>query len=283
MKKYNITKICFVLLVIFIFQNCATNPFTGKRTLAITPNSSILPMSFQQYDQVISQSKVVSEGAQAEMIRDIGQKIAVASEKWLKANGFADHTKDYAWEFSLIDENTINAWAMPGGKIAFYTGILPVAQNQNGIATIMGHEIAHALANHGQQRMSAGTLQQSIGAIGALALSDNQRYQEMFMLSYGIGSQVGVMLPFSRNHETEADEIGLMLMAIAGYNPEEGAELWKRMGAASGGSSTPQFMSTHPSTDARVKNLTQQAIVAKKEAKKFGVTTFEANLPIQGL
>lgn len=283
MKKISLTKSSLVLLMLFIFQNCATNPFTGKRTLAITPNSSILPMSFQQYDQVLSQSNVVKEGVQATMIQEIGQKIAVASEKWLKANGFENHTNGYAWEFALIDENNVNAWAMPGGKIAFYTGILPVAQNQNGIATIMGHEVAHALANHGQQRMSAGALQQSIGAIGALALSDNQRYQEMFMLSYGIGSQVGVMLPFSRNHETEADEIGLMLMAIAGYDPSEGAALWKRMGVASGGSSTPQFMSTHPSTDARVKNLTEQASIAKKEAKKFGVTSFQTNTPIPGI
>ncbi len=283
MKNVSISKVSLVFIGLFIFQNCATNPFTGKRTLAITPNSSILPMSFQQYDQVLSQSNVVREGAQAEMIREIGHRIAEASEKWLKANGFPDHTKSYAWEFSLIDENTINAWAMPGGKIAFYTGILPIAQNQNGIATIMGHEVAHALANHGQQRMSAGALQQSIGAIGALALSENQRNQEIFMLSYGIGSQVGVMLPFSRNHETEADEIGLMLMAIAGFDPSEGAELWKRMGAASGGSSTPQFMSTHPSTDARVRNLTEQASIAKKESKKFGITSFEANQPIPGL
>lgn len=283
MKNYNFKQIGIILVLIFVFQNCAINPFTGKRTMALTPNSSIFPMSFSSYEQVISESNVIKEGPQADMIRKIGQDIVAASVKWLDANGYEGYTKNYAWEFSLIDENVINAWAMPGGKIAFYTGILPIAQNQNGIATIMGHEVAHALANHGQQRMSAGLVQQSLGAVGALALSSNERNMETFMLAYGIGSQVGIMLPFSRNHETEADEIGLKLMAIAGYNPDEGAELWKRMGAASGGSSTPQFMSTHPSTDSRVKNLEKQAEVARKEAEKFGVTTFQANQAIPGI
>ena len=162
---------------------------------------------------------------------------------------------------------------MPGGKIVFYTGILPIAQNETAIAAIMGHEVAHALANHGQQRMSAGMLQQLGAVAGNVAIKDEQT-RNMFNQAYGVGSQVGVMLPFSRSHESEADKIGLYLMAIAGYNPDEAARLWERMKANSGGQSTPEFLSTHPSNDSRIAELTKLAPAAKEEAKKFGVTSF---------
>ena len=161
---------------------------------------------------------------------------------------------------------------MPGGKIVFYTGILPIAQNETGIAVVMGHEVAHALADHGAQRMSAGTLQQ-IGAVaGNVAIQDEQT-RGLFNQAYGVGSSVGIMLPFSRSHETEADKIGLQIMAIAGYNPDEAAELWKRMKAA-GGQAPPEFLSTHPSNETRIANLTAWAPDAKAEARKFGVTSF---------
>jgi predicted Zn-dependent protease len=163
--------------------------------------------------------------------------------------------------------------------VAFYTGILPIAANENGIATIMGHEVVHALANHGQQRMSAATVQQSLGMVGSAIFSEDQQQQEYFNLAYGLGSQYLGMLPFSRKHETEADEIGLQIMAIAGYNPEEGAELWKRMDKASG-VKPPEFLSTHPSTENRIENLNKMVSVAKKEAEKFGVTTFKSNVPV---
>ena len=162
---------------------------------------------------------------------------------------------------------------MPGGKIAFYTGILPVAQNETAIAVIMGHEVAHALANHGQQRMSAGMLQQGLAVAGNIAIKD-EKSRNAFNQYYGIGSQVGVMLPFSRSHETEADRIGLYLTAIAGYNPDEGAELWKRMAQASGGQAPPEILSTHPANQTRINNLTALSPQAKAEAKKFGVSTF---------
>ena len=162
---------------------------------------------------------------------------------------------------------------MPGGKIVFYTGILPIAQSETGVAAIMGHEVAHALANHGQQRMSAGLLQQVGAVAGNIAIQDQQS-RDIFNQAYGVGSTVGVMLPFSRGHETEADKIGLHLMAIAGYNPDEAAELWKRMKANSGGQAPPEFLSTHPSNDTRIANLTALAPQSKKEAKKFGVTSF---------
>ena len=162
---------------------------------------------------------------------------------------------------------------MPGGKIVFYTGILPIAQNETGVAAIMGHEVAHALANHGQQRMSAGMVQQLGAVAGNVVIQDEQK-RGLFNQAYGIGSQVGVMLPFNRAHESEADNIVILLMAIAGYNPDEAAQLWQRMKANSGGQAPPEFMSTHPSNDTRIANLTKWAPGAKAEARKFGVTSF---------
>lgn len=261
------------IIALTLFLSCATNPFTGKKTLALVPNSQLFPTAFAQYDQFLTENKVVKGTADAEMISRVGQRIAIAAERWLNANGYEGYLTDYRWEYNLVDDPTVNAWCMPGGKIVFYTGILPIAQNETGVAAIMGHEVAHALANHGQQRMSAGLVQQ-IGAVaGNVAIQDEQS-REMFNIAYGVGSSVGVMLPFSRSHETEADKIGLYIMAVAGYNPDEAAELWKRMKANSGGEAPPEFLSTHPSNDSRIKHLTKLAPEAKAEAAKFGVTSF---------
>ncbi|HZW63989.1 MAG TPA: M48 family metallopeptidase [Flavobacteriaceae bacterium] len=261
--------------VALLVAACATNPFTGKKTMALpgTENSNLFPASFQQYNNFLSENKVVKGTASAEMITRVGQRIAVAAERWLTANGHEGYLKEYAWEYNLVEDQTVNAWCMPGGKIVFYTGILPVAENETAIAAIMGHEVAHALANHGQQRMSAGMLQQ-IGAVGLNVALQNNENLELFNQAYGIGTTVGGMLPFSRSHETEADKIGLYLMAIAGYNPDEAAELWKRMAAKSGGQAPPEFLSTHPSNESRIENLTELSAKAKAEAKKFGITSF---------
>ena len=162
--------------VLLLILSCATNPFTGKQTMALVSNDQLFPSSFQQYNQVLSESKVVKGTSKAEMITRVGQRIAVAAERYLDANGFQGYLKDYAWEYNLIESETVNAWCMPGGKIAFYTGILPIAESETGVAVIMGHEVAHALANHGQQRMSAGLLQQA-GAIGLnVALQNDVHY-----------------------------------------------------------------------------------------------------------
>ncbi|MGS2726375.1 M48 family metallopeptidase [Psychroserpens sp. BH13MA-6] len=258
---------------IALFLSCATNPFTGKKTLALVPNSQLFPTAFAQYDQFLTENNVVTGTSDAEMIKRVGQRIAVAAERWLNANGHQGYLEDYKWEYNLVNDPTVNAWCMPGGKIVFYTGILPIAQNETGIAAIMGHEVAHALANHGQQRMSAGMLQQLGAVAGNVAIKDEQT-RNIFNQAYGVGSNVGVMLPFSRSHETQSDEIGLYLMAIAGYNPSEAAELWKRMKANSGGQAPPEFLSTHPSNDTRIENLQKWAPKAKAEAKKFGVDSY---------
>ena len=256
-----------------LIASCATNPFTGKKTMALVPNSQLFPTAFSQYDQFLTSNKVLTGTSDAQMIKRVGQRIAVAAERWLNANGHEGYLNDYKWEYNLVDDKNVNAWCMPGGKIVFYTGILPIANGETGVAAIMGHEVAHALANHGQQRMSAGYLQQGLAVAGNIAIQD-EKSRNTFNQYYGVGSQVGVMLPFSRNHETEADRIGLYLMAIAGYNPTEAAELWKRMKANSGGEAPPEMLSTHPSNDSRIANLTALAPKAVAEARKFGVTSF---------
>ncbi|MDC1324843.1 M48 family metallopeptidase [Flavobacteriaceae bacterium] len=262
------------LSCIFCFT-CATNPFTGNKTLAFMPNSQLLPMAFAEYDQFLTDNKVLKGTSDAEMITRVGQRISVAAERWLDANNYQGYLKDYKWEYNLVDDKTVNAWCMPGGKIVFYTGILPIANSETGVAAIMGHEVAHALANHGQQRMSAGMIQQGAG-VGVAVLTKDKKPSEqaLWMQAYAVGSSVGGMLPFSRSHETEADKIGLYLMAIAGYNPEEASKLWERMKANSGGKAPPEFLSTHPSNDSRISNLKSLADQAKDEARKFGVTSF---------
>ncbi|MCX7548308.1 M48 family metallopeptidase [Xanthomarina sp. F1114] len=266
-------KMLGILVLLLVVSACSTNPFTGKQTMALVPNSQLFPTAFQQYDQVLKESKVVTGTSQSEMITRVGQRISIAAERWLNANGYSGYLKDYQWEYKLIDDKTVNAWCMPGGKIVFYTGILPIAESETGVAAIMGHEVAHALANHGQQRMSADYIQQGVALAGNIAIqNDNDR--AAFNQYYGIGAQVGVMLPFSRSHETEADKIGLVLMAIAGYNPSEAAELWKRMKANSGGGAPPEILSTHPSNDTRIQEITSLVPMAVAEAKKFGITSF---------
>ena len=262
-----------VMLIVFFAISCATNPFTGKQTLALVPNSQIFPMAFQQYSAFLSENKVVNNTADAKMVNDVGHKITAAAERYLRANGYGEYLSDYRWEYNLVDSPEVNAWCMPGGKIVIYTGILPVTKNEAGLAAVMGHEVAHALANHGQQRMSAAQVQQLGAVAGNIALANNPENQQLFNTAYGVGTNVGVMLPFSRSHETEADKIGLTLMAIAGYDPIAAAGLWERMRAREQGP-PPEFLSTHPASATRIQNITSWVPAAKGEARKFGVTTF---------
>lgn len=250
--------------------SCATNPFTGKQTMALVPDSQIFPMSFQQYSQFLSENKVLTGTKDAARVEAVANKIKVAAERWLTANGKADYLKDYKWEYKLVDSKEVNAWCMPGGKIVVYTGILPITKDDAGLAAVLGHEVAHALANHGQQRMSAGLLQQA-GAVGVAVATQNKstEAQQAWMQAYGVGSQVGGMLPFSRAHETEADQIGLLLMTIAGYAPENAVAVWERMSAKAGGQSPPEFLSTHPANQTRIDNIKSWIPNVKKEAVKF--------------
>ena len=269
-------KLILITLLLMI-SSCKTNPFTGKSTLNFMPNSKVFPMAFSQYSTFLNSNKVLKGTNDAAMVKRVGERIAKAAELWLDTNGYKGYLNDYRWEYNLVDSPEVNAWCMPGGKIVVYTGILPVTKTEAGLAVVMGHEVAHALADHGAQRMSASTLQQ-IGAVaGSIALQSSKyaAYTDQFMLAYGLGSNLGVMLPFSRSNETEADAIGIQIMAIAGYDPAEAPELWKRMAAKKDGKSTPTILSTHPSDASRIKNLTSLVPKAKAEAAKFGVTKFQ--------
>ncbi|MGB3590378.1 MAG: M48 family metallopeptidase [Nonlabens sp.] len=267
-----------LLLSVLMVACTATNVFTGEKTIKPVANEQIFPIAYNQYDQFLNENNVVTGTAESQMIKTVGGKIKTASQRWLNAIGHPEYLKDYQWEYNLVQDDNINAWCMPGGKIVFYTGILPICDGETGVAIVMGHEVAHALANHGGQRMRASQWQQlgQVGLmVGGAASGASNETMGILNQAYGLGSQVGGMLPFSRAHEREADKIGLYLAAIAGYNPDEGAELWKRMKAKSGGQSPPEFMSTHPSNDSRIANLQNLAPKAKAEAAKYGVTTFK--------
>lgn len=265
--------VCF-LVILSVIYSCAKNPFTGKSTLALVPNSEILPSAFQQYSQFLTENKVITGTSEAKNVEVVGKKIKDAAEKWLNANGYDGYLKDYQWEYKLVINKEVNAWCMPGGKIVVYSGILPITKDEAGLATVLGHEVSHALANHGQQRMSAGLLQQ-LGAagVGIAVGTKTEQTQQIAMTAYGAVTQYGGMLPFSRSHESKADKIGLTLMAIAGYNPEQSVVFWERMAAnsASSGKGLAEFASTHPSDATRIADLKALIPQAKAEAAKFGV------------
>jgi len=266
-------KLFAILIIVLYLSACATNPLTGKSTMAIVSNSQLFPTSFAQYDEFLNENKVVTGTADAAMVERVGKRLADSAQKWYESVGDPNYLNDYRWEYNLVQDNTINAWCMPGGKIVVYTGILPVTKTEEGLAVVLGHEISHALFNHGQQRMSVDLIEQ-IGALGlqmgASAAGLSPKIQSSLMSAYGIGTQLGATLPFSRSHESEADHYGLILMAIAGYNPDEAVPFWERMSAL-GGSGTPEFLSTHPSNTTRIKDLKGWTAEAKQKAAQFGV------------
>jgi predicted Zn-dependent protease len=250
------------------FASCASDPFTGKSSIALVGNSSLFPESFAQYKEFLDQSVIVSEGADAEMVQRIGDNIKKAAEKWVASMGKADYLKDYEWEYHLIQSDEINAWCMPGGKIVVYTGILPITQNEDALAVVLGHEVSHALLNHGQQSQSAGILQQ-VGAAGVAVFTSgmSETTQQAAQTAYGAGTNVAAILPFSRENENEADHYGLILMAVAGYKPEEAVSFWERMSALGGG--TMEFLSTHPSDEKRIQNIKNWTPEAKQKAAEL--------------
>ncbi|SEB05374.1 Peptidase family M48 [Flavobacterium gillisiae] len=269
MKKHSIlVGICTLGLLV----SCATNPLTGKKTLNFVSNSELFPSSFAEYGTFLNANKVITGTADARRVEAVGTKIKLAAEKYLNSLGQKEYLNGYQWEYKLIDDKQINAWCMPGGKIVVYSGILPVTKDDAGLATVMGHEVSHALANHGAQRMSAAQLQ-GLGAVGVAVATGGKsaETQQTWQQIYGVGSQVGVMLPYSRNHETEADKIGLVLMAIAGYNPDQAISFWTRMAASSNGQAPPEFLSSHPSDATRIANLQAMVPEAKAIAAKFGM------------
>lgn len=241
--------------LLFLFS-CTTVPITGRQSLNLVSDSELMTMSLQQYQDVLRKSKLSQDQQKVQMVRSVGTRIARATEDLLRQRGLESEVKNYSWEFNLIqDDKTVNAWCMPGGKVAVYTGLLPVAQNEAGLAVVMGHEIAHAVAKHGNERVSQELLQQMGGMALSVALSTSPAAtSNLFLMAYGVGTNVGVMLPYSRTHESEADRIGLILMAKAGYDPREAIPFWTRM-AKSGGGRPPELLSTHPAPETRIRQI----------------------------
>jgi len=262
------SKLVSLLASVLLFFTCEADPLTGENTLALVSDAELFAMSFEQYDEFLKESTVITGTPDAVMVKRVGEKIKTAAEKLCAREGKS--LKDYKWEYNLVDDKQVNAWCMPGGKIVVYTGILKVTQNEDALATVMGHEVAHALLNHGKQRYSAALLQQ-LGALGVSLISSglgaSEDAQDIFLAVYGVGTNVGVMLPFSRENESDADKWGLYLMAIAGYNPEESVPFWERMAALGGG--TIEFLSTHPSHETRINDLRNLIPEAKNKAGEF--------------
>lgn len=238
------------------FLGCSTVPLTGRRQLSLVPSSQLLSLAADNYSSVLNESKVVRNTSEAAMIQNVGNNIKKAVEQYMAQNNLTQLLDGFKWEFTLIDDPTVNAWCMPGGKVAFYTGIMPICKNEAGVAVVMGHEVAHAIANHGGERMSQGLVQQLGGVALSVALQEQpQMTQQLAMAAFGVGSSVGYILPHSRLHESEADEMGLIFMAMAGYDPREAPNFWRRMQAQSGGGGTPEFLSTHPAPETRIQDL----------------------------
>lgn len=257
MKTAVKTTLIALLYLAFMLAGCSEVPITGRHQLSFVPQSLVTSMSIEEYHQFLSENKLSTDTQETAMVKRVGQNIVQAVNEYSKTHLEKDPFAGYEWEINLVEDPQINAFAMPGGKVVVYTGILPLAENEAGLATVLGHEIAHVFAGHGEERMS----QQLIAQLGSVALStalqkQPEETQQIFMTAYGLGSQVAVLLPFSRTHENEADHLGLIFMAMAGYDPNEAVGFWQRMAAASGsGSKTPEFLSTHPADETRIKNI----------------------------
>lgn len=253
-----IRKITSIFVISAFIVACSNNAITGRSQFKLLPESELQNMATSQYQQFLSTNRVVSSSSNrdAEMVRRIGQRITKAVTQYYAQKGISNQLEGYKWEYNLIDNKDANAWCMPGGKIVVYTGLLPITQNEAALAAVMGHEVTHAILNHGNERMSQGLVQQLGGVALSIALANKpQQTQQLFLGAYGAGSTVGILLPFSRKHELEADRYGLIWTAMAGYNPREAIALWERMEKASNGQKPPEFLSTHPAEGRRIEQL----------------------------
>ncbi|MBI9019479.1 MAG: M48 family metallopeptidase [Phycisphaerae bacterium] len=264
MKKIIVSFMLSIMTM--MLASCSEVAFTGRSQLNFIPDSIIEPMAASQYDQFIKDNKLSTDKAKTAMVKRVGADIAKAVEEYAAKNYI--ELKDYQWQFELIDDETVNAFAMPGGKIVVYTGILEYASDEDMVAAVIGHEIAHVLAKHGSERMT----QQLLLQFGGLALDQYfkeqpEKTRELLNTAYGATAQVGVALPFSRKHENEADHMGTIFMAMAGYNPEKAIELWQTMAEKNKDAKTPpEFLSTHPANQTRIDNLKELMPEAKSYA-----------------
>ena len=250
-------KIIALNILLIIGFSCAKVPMTGRKQVKLVSSSTMQNMSYNAYKGFLDTNNVLKSGEDYNMVKSAGNNIKSAVMTYMNKNKkYKNRVKGYEWDFNLVVSEAVNAWCMPGGKVAFYTGIMPICDDETGVAVVMGHEIAHAIAGHGNERMSQGVALQMGGVAVSVAVAQQPAAtQNIFLGAYGVGAQLGGMLPFSRLHESEADKMGLMFMAMAGYNPNKAVDFWKRMDEMSGGGAPPEILSTHPSHDTRITNI----------------------------
>jgi len=245
-----------VVFFCFACASCATVALTGRTQLAFIPAETMLSMSNQEYSDFLKSNKLSTDANKTRMVKTVGKRIQQAVERYLRDNNLSDRLKNYNWEFNLVESDELNAWCMPGGKVVVYTGIFPVTKDEAGLAVVMAHEIAHAIARHGEERMSQGLLAQ----VGEFALSSAlekkpAETKKLWSTVFGLGARYGVILPYSRLHESEADRLGLIFMAMAGYDPHAATAFWERMSQAKENRLNLEFLSTHPSDKTRISNI----------------------------
>lgn len=251
--KFRMICLCGSLL---LASSCSQVAITGRKQLNLVPDMVMHSMSFQSYKEFLALNQLSSNVEQTEKVKRVGRRIQGAVEQYCAKNDLSSRLEGYEWEFNLVEDANINAWCMPGGKVVINTGLMPVAQTEAGLAVVMGHEIAHAIARHGAERMTQGLIVELGGMALSQALAKSpEQTKNLFMRSYGIGTEVGVLLPYSRVHESEADRMGLIFMAMAGYNPNEALAFWERMAAAKQGPQPPEILSTHPADATRIRNI----------------------------
>lgn len=270
-KEVHLTvkQIMLSLIVSFILVSCSSVPVTGRRQLNIIPQGQMLSMSFQEYGTFLKENKLSTNPDQVALVKRVGGRVQQAVIRYMAEKNMSDLIKDYQWEFNTVESKEVNAWCMPGGKVVVYTGILPVTGDETGLAVVLGHEIAHAIAQHGGERMS----QQLIAQYGGMALetalqNKPAETKNLWMSVYGVGAQYGALLPYSRLQESEADHMGIIFMAMAGYDPGKAVSFWERMSAQAGGQKPPEFMSTHPADETRIAAIKQWMPEAMQYYKK---------------
>ena len=248
-------KIASLFVALLLLAGCSSVPLTGRKQVLLVSDQEVLSSSLTQYNDYIKTAKKSTNANKSAMVTRVGKKIAAATEDYLRANGMADEVKNFSWEFNLVNDPQVNAFCMPGGKIVVYEGLLPLVSSDDELAVVIGHEVAHAVAKHSNERMSQQLMAQYGAAIlGAAVSNKSAAVQQAANTVYGVGAQYGVMLPFSRKHESEADYMGLVFMTMAGYNPDVAVNFWQKMSAGKSGA-TPEFMSTHPSDATRISEI----------------------------
>ncbi len=264
MRSYTLKALC---LTLFLYS-CSSVPITNRKQMNLLPESEMVSMSLTEYSAFLKQNPPVTGTKDAQMVKNVGARIQAAVTQYMNQNKLGSRISGYKWEFNLVNSPEVNAWCMPGGKVVVYSGLLPITQDEPSLAIVMGHEIGHAVARHGNERMSQGLMAQMGGMALDVALSNkSQETRSIFLTSYGVGSTLGV-LAFSRTQESEADKLGLIFAAMAGYDPHVAVTFWQRMAAKSGGGGGPEFLRTHPSDQKRINDIQAYMPQAMKYYKK---------------